>query len=356
MKVPEATLKVLAKCLASKPEKRLATAGALLEALGPLLSDPGEFRGTAGSPVLRAATPPAPRPKQDIPRPADEFHPWNHATPGQQWTNSLEMKFAWVPAGKFWMGGGGGTVGNKQIEIAQGFYLGVYPVTQEQWQGVMGYNPSHFSRIGEARDKAQNVSDSELREFPVEHVSWHDAQEFIKKINQQEKGTNWVYRLPTEAEWEYACRGAVTTEEQCSYDFYFEQPTNDVNSEQANFDGNFPAGRGRKGKHLERTTKVGSYRPNQLGIFDMHGNVLEWCEDVYEVAPTTTPWPGRPVFRVHRGGSWYCIAEYCRAARPWCSRGSTENRFPRPSTCPGSVNWQVGGPSCGSGLTCGGRV
>jgi formylglycine-generating enzyme required for sulfatase activity len=114
-----------------------------------------------------------------------------------------------------------------------------------------------------------------------------------------------VYRLPTEAEWEYACRGGVTSKQDCSFDFYFEQPTNDLSSQQANFNGNHPAGQASKGPYLERTSKVGSYKPNRLGICDLHGNVWEWCEDSYGDGASD---------RVIRGVSWYSDGSSCRAA------------------------------------------
>src|SRR5208283_843249 len=111
----------------------------------------------------------------------------------------------------------------------------------------------------------------DLKQFPVELVSCDDAQKFIKKLNEQEKGKGWLYRLPTEAEWEYACRGGATTEEECSFDFYFDKPSNDLSSKEANIE-----------NKVGRTTKVGSYVPNKLGLYDMHGNVWQWCEDRFD--------------------------------------------------------------------------
>jgi formylglycine-generating enzyme required for sulfatase activity len=112
----------------------------------------------------------------------------------------------------------------------------------------------------------------------------------------REKDKGYVYRLPTAAEWEYACRGGATTEEECSYHFYLEKPTNDHSSMQANFNGNGPFGKGEKGPYLKRTTKVGSYKANKLGLYDMHGNVWQY-----------TSTGGL------RGGGWYDSAETCRA-------------------------------------------
>ena len=110
-------------------------------------------------------------------------------------------------------------------------------------------------------------------------------------------------RLPW-AEWEYACRGGATSEEECSYHFYFEKPTNDLSSTQANFNGNDPFGKGEKGPYLGRTTKVGSYAPNKLGLYDMHGNVLQWCEDLFDPKGSG---------RVSRGGSWNFYGTNCQA-------------------------------------------
>ena len=116
---------------------------------------------------------------------------------------------------------------------------------------VMGNNPSWFSRKGNGRNNVLHMSDEELKLFPVETVSWDDAQEFIKKLNEKERGRGYLYRLPSEAEWEYACRGGATSEEECSYHFCFATPTNDLSSEQANFNGNRPFGKAPKGKFLE---------------------------------------------------------------------------------------------------------
>jgi formylglycine-generating enzyme required for sulfatase activity len=216
----------------------------------------------------------------------------------------LGMKFVPLPKGTFYMGWDSTNKKATKTEIKEDFEIAVYTVTQEQWEKLMGNNPSAFSRDGKNKDKVKDIKDEDLKQFPVESVSWDDAQKFIKSLNEQEKGKGWLYRLPTEAEWEYACRGGATSEEECSYDFYFAKPTNDLSSKEANFNGTAPAGKAAKGPFLERPTKVGSYAPNQLGLYDMHGNIRQWCQDMYK--PTS--------FRVLRGGSWDFPAIQCQAA------------------------------------------
>jgi formylglycine-generating enzyme required for sulfatase activity len=221
---------------------------------------------------------------------------------------ALDMTFVRVPKGSFWMGGSDGKPGDKQEVIRDDFWLGVHEITQGQWEAVMGAdkNESYFSRKGEYKDRVKDFTDAELKKFPVENVSWKQVQEFIEKLNAREKNSGWVYRLPTEVEWEYAARGGASSKEDCSFDFYLDRPTNDLSSTQANFDGNFPAGDGKKGEYKNRTEKIGSYSPNRLGIYDMHGNVWEWTSSV----------GGSD--RVDRGGCWNDNGSYCRAAlRSW---------------------------------------
>jgi formylglycine-generating enzyme required for sulfatase activity/tRNA A-37 threonylcarbamoyl transferase component Bud32 len=211
------------------------------------------------------------------------------------------MTFVRLPKGTFYMGWESPDAKETirkgvKTEIKEDFEIAVHDVTQGQWQAVMGENPSHFSRFGSGRNKVKDISDEELKLFPVESVSWDDAQEFIKKLNENERGRGYVYRLPTEAEWEYACRGGATSEEECSYHFYLNKPSNDLCSEQVNFSGNFPAGKAPKGKYLGRTTRVGAYPPNKLGLCDMHGNVWQWCADLFN--------PKMGSVRVFRGGGW----------------------------------------------------
>ena len=221
----------------------------------------------------------------------------------------LGMKFVRLPKGTFYMGWDGAKRGTK-TEIKEDFEIAIHTVTQDQWQAVMGRNPSYFSRDGGGKVTVKDISDADLKQFPVEQVSWNDVQAFIKKLNERERGNGRTYRLPTEAEWEYACRGGATTEEECSYHFYFAKSTNDLSSEQANFNGNFPDGNAPKGKCLGHPMKVGSYPPNKLGLYDMHGNVWQWCSDLY--AP-------KALVRVMRGGSWFGVGVgYCRSStRLW---------------------------------------
>jgi formylglycine-generating enzyme required for sulfatase activity len=189
-----------------------------------------------------------------------------------------------------------------KTQIKEDFEIAVHDVTQGQWEAIMGNNPSSFSRKNNNRSSVVDISDEELKLFPVENVWWDDAQAFLKKLNDKERGRGYVYRLPTEVEWEYACRGGATSEEECSYRFYFDKPTNDLSSAQANFNGNHPFGKAAKGPNLQRPTRVGAYPSNKLGLCDMHGNVWQWT-DTEEASD-----------RVFRGGCWLDVAGFCRAA------------------------------------------
>jgi formylglycine-generating enzyme required for sulfatase activity len=257
-------------------------------------------------------------------------------------TDDVPMTFVRLPKGTFWMGWDGQKKGVR-TEIPDDFEIAAHEVTQGQWQALMGENPSYFSRSGGGRNEVTTLSDEELKLLPVETVSWDDAQEFIRRLNEKERGRGSWYRLPTEAEWEYACRGGTTSEEECSHHFYFDKPTDDLSSEQANFNGNAPFGKAPMGKYLRRTSRVGAYPSNKLGLCDMQGNVWQWCTDDYYAKEGTAlaahlvgllggpsgqgPFlaasglsrPGQVVplggsGRVIRGGSWNLDGTLCQAA------------------------------------------
>ncbi|MFM6537398.1 MAG: formylglycine-generating enzyme family protein [Microcystis panniformis] len=189
------------------------------------------------------------------------------------------------------------------------FSMGKYPITQAQWQAVAALpqvnqelkpNLSRFKGDG---------STSLTNHCPVERVSWHDAVEFCARLSNY---TKRPYRLPSEAEWEYACRAGTTTP------FHFGDT---ITTELANYDGNYTYGDGPKGVYREETTEVGSFKiANEFGLYDMHGNVWEWCQDDwhnnYEGAPTDgSAWINRSNDRkVRRGGSWYDFSDFCRSA------------------------------------------
>ncbi len=226
-----------------------------------------------------------------------------------------EMKFVRIPRGTTWMGGGSHVdpatrewkkrPPQQQVKIDYHYELAAYCVTQGQWQAVMGNNPSWFSRQGKGKDKVASIPDAELARFPVESVSWEDAQEFVKKFNGREAGKGWTYRLPKETEWEYACRNAAQSMEECAFDFYFANGSYDLSSVDGNIDNMQPAGNGVKQPRLERTRAVGCYLPNRLGLYDMHGNVWQWCADSLEKGEAR---------RAVRGGAWTRAGVTCRAA------------------------------------------
>jgi formylglycine-generating enzyme required for sulfatase activity len=228
----------------------------------------------------------------------------------------VKMEFVLIPKGKFTMGSPKDEKGRRdnevqhEVEITKPLYLAKYPVTQEQYVAITGKNPSHFCKDGEGADK---VKDLDTKQFPVEQVSWDDAQAFCKKLGENDKQKR-KFRLPTEAEREYACRAGTTTP------FYFGSK---LNGKEANCNGSsFLYGTTDKGPFKARTTKVGEYGENKWGLCDMHGNVFQWCEDYYgpynDDLKSTDPL--RSVkhsedHRVLRGGSWLYSAFDCRAAR-----------------------------------------
>jgi len=191
------------------------------------------------------------------------------------------------------------------VTISRGFWMGRFEVTQAEYLAVMGNNPSVVI-TGEPNR-------------PVENVSWHDATNYCSKLAQQEQAAgripaNSLYRLPTEAEWEYACRAGRTTP------FGIGDGTS-LSSTQANFDGNFPYGGAAPSQYLNETTLPGRYEPNAWGLYDMHGNVSEWCQDWYDslpggvqIDPTGPPGPVQFGTKVMRGGAYDYPNSSCRSA------------------------------------------
>ena len=221
----------------------------------------------------------------------------------------VKLEMIAIPGGTFLMGSPENEVERFSDESPQhevtvpGFFIGKYQLTQLQYQTIMGTNPSYFK--GDNR--------------PVEGVCWEDAVKFCQKLNHSTLGN---YRLPSEAEWEYACRAGTKTP------FHF---GDNVTTDLVNYNGNYPYPSAPKGKYREQTTDVGIFPPNAFGLYDMHGNVWEWCEDErhenYINAPTDgSSWQSRISLgqKVLRGGCWHDYARYCRSAcrlkSPCCSR------------------------------------
>ncbi len=267
--VPEAVRMLLSRSLDNDPAERPADAAAFLAALR---------ENSAGHEAKSGKTAPQ---------------------AGNVIQNSLGIKFAWCPPGTFLMGSpqsepqregyDGADETQHRVTVSKGFYLGIHPVTQAQWHAVMGNSPSHFK--GDDR--------------PVEQVSWEHCQEFCKKLGEQHGKR---HRLPTEAEWEYACRAGTSTP------FYFGA---NVTTDQVNYDGD-PYNNAPKGKNRATTTAVGSFPANTWGLCDMHGNVWEWCQDWFGRYPEfdvmDPQGDGAGENRVLRGGSWYNDAAGCRSA------------------------------------------
>jgi len=256
--------------------------------------------------TLKAPVPPLP-PQN---RTASEDNP----LAGRNWTSpATGMEFVWVPPGEFLMGSPDDESERfddegpqRRVTISKGFWMGKYPVTQAQYQQITGDNPSYFKD-----GKIFGFGGRARPDCPVESVSWNEAKAFCGKLQGRLAGDMRALtaRLPTEAEWEYACRAGTTTA------FHY---GDSLGATMANFDGNYPYGGGRKGEYRQMTVPVGSFKPNAWGLHDMHGNVWEWCEDWYgdyPSEPVTDPeGPGSGSSRVLRGGSWCNDARDCRSA------------------------------------------
>ena len=216
--------------------------------------------------------------------------------PPREITNAFGMKLIRIAPGEFSMGSPSGEEGRNsdegayRVRITRAYYIGATEVTQAQFRSVMGENPSRY----------------EGDNLPVECVSFDQVQEFLRRLSGREGKT---YRLPTEAEWEYACRAGSTTP------FAF---GGTISTDQANYNGLEVYGAGRKGLNRRRPIAVASLAANGWGLYDMHGNVYEWCQDWHTAYPSGTridpQGPGAGTFRVLRGGSFRDWPETCRSA------------------------------------------
>ena len=205
--------------------------------------------------------------------------------------------FRWCEPGTFLMGSPADEPEREenetqhQVTFSRGFWIAETPVTQALWEIFMGDNPSYFKGA----------------ELPVEQVSWDDAQRFINKLNGMKPELQLC--LPTEAQWEYACRAGTTTP------FYF---GDNITTDQVNYDGNYPYNNGKKGEARNQTVEVKSLPPNAWGLYQMHGNVREWCQDwygQYPSQPVTDPQGAvSGAYRVLRGGSWFFFGRDWRSA------------------------------------------
>lgn len=183
----------------------------------------------------------------------------------------------------------------QYLQELDSFWISQYLITQSQFVRIMGYNPSYHS------NKLNSLKSLSTDIFPVESVSWNDAVEFCCRLKMCANAKNYFIRLPYEVEWEYACRG--------KHDYIF-QNGNMLDSTLANIQGNYPYNTDLIGPTLNRPCEVGQYSPNEFGLFDMHGNVWEWCMDIYK-SPSGKIYPNA---RILKGGAWNCYSRFCRTS------------------------------------------
>ncbi|MEL7356931.1 MAG: formylglycine-generating enzyme family protein [Cyanobacteria bacterium J06560_6] len=221
---------------------------------------------------------------------------------------TIPLQMIRIPAGSFLMGSSESEPEREEREGPQHevnvppFFLARYPITQAQWRAVAAMPEVNLT----LKPEPSTFKDNDL---PVEQVSWYEAVEFCDRLSIQ---TGCPYHLPSEAEWEYACRAGTTTP------FHFGKT---LTTEVANYDGNYAYADGPKGTYRETTTPVGQFDiANALGLSDMHGNVYEWCQDHYDSYDKTpvdgSAWvtPDEDARRILRGGSWVSYPRICRSA------------------------------------------
>jgi formylglycine-generating enzyme required for sulfatase activity len=305
LEVPQALKTVVLECLTQPREQRPADAGVLLEMLSEVTTEPMAPNQQVETKVASHQTYKTTSPQKQ--KDKTRIHTFDFEivivnAKGEiiqreqkqaqyeieDLGNGVTLEMVSIPRGTFMMGSPktekerSGSEGPQHRVTIQPFWMGKYPITQRQWQAVMGNNPSKFK--GDNR--------------PVEMVSWHDVVEFCQRLSEK---TGKTYRLPSEAEWEYACRAGTTTP------FYFGET---ITTDLVNYDGDYPYAAGPKGIYRKQTTEVGIFPPNAFGLYDMHGNVWEWCADPchdnYQGAPTDgSVWQeGKSSLFVLRGGSW----------------------------------------------------
>jgi formylglycine-generating enzyme required for sulfatase activity/serine/threonine protein kinase len=319
-------IELLGACVEEDPNDRPADAGVLAERLAALIVPAAEATARCpdcGGPMRRrdgkygaflgCVAYPHCKGSRELPggreKPRENRSPVPADLP-KTVTNSAGIRLVLVPAGTFLMGSpeseaerGTDEGPRHQVTLSRPLYVGVFPVTQAEYENVTGTNPAQFRKGAGGGPR-----------HPVEQVSWDEAVAFCRRLSElpAEKAAKRVYRLPTEAEWEYACRAGTTTAFSCG---------ESLSGEQANFDSTRPAGAAKRKPAAEKTTKVGAYRANAWGLCDMHGNVWEWCADRYgedhyrEVAEADPTGPARGGTRVLRGGSWNSSGHMCRGAR-----------------------------------------
>ncbi|MFN6539926.1 MAG: SUMF1/EgtB/PvdO family nonheme iron enzyme [Nostoc sp. EkiNYC01] len=238
--------------------------------------------------------------------------------------NGVSLEMVYIPDGTFMMGTedeeierlvqkfkwDGFRTEKPQHEVTvESFFMGKYPITQAQWRRVAA-----LPKV--KRDLEADPSRFKGDKRPVERVSWNDAVEFCDRLS---KYTNKQYRLPSEAEWEYACRAGTTTP------FHFGDT---ITTELANYNGNYTYASEPKGKNRQETTQVGSFPPNSFGLYDMHGNVWEWCQDSWHESYERAPRDGSAwidngnQYQILRGGSWIYYPEVCRCASRYSYDGA----------------------------------